>query len=80
MAQQTSRLKWTDWLLLGGPLIVAGALILLVVVVLGWTAQPGSPWGRTLAAFFISNPYSAIILIIVGVPLVGKALIEYKRQ
>lgn len=79
MSQRAARLQWTDWLLLGGPLLIAGVLIFTVVVVLEWRAQPGSPWGQALAEFFFQNPYSAVALIILGLLSVGKATIEYNQ-
>jgi hypothetical protein len=71
-------LKWSEWLLLGLPLITAGLLILIVVELLGWQAQPASPWGRAIAGFFYENPYSALILLLLGGLSVGKAVLVYR--
>lgn len=78
--QRTSRLKWTDWLLVGIPLTVAGILIFIVVAVLNWQTRPASPWGQALADVFFENPYLALALIAAGIIGIGKAIVEYNRQ
>jgi hypothetical protein len=80
MSRPTTRLQWTDWLLFGAPLLIAGVLIFVVVVLFEWRARPGSPWGKALAGFFFENPSSALVLIALGGFGVAKAVLEYRSQ
>lgn len=80
MTERTSLLNWTDWLLMGVSIGGAALLILLVVEVLGWQAQPASPWGQTLAAFFYENTAVTLLLLGLGCLSVTKAVVEYRSQ
>lgn len=78
MTEQTSLLKWTDWLFLGLSLSGAALSILLVVEVLGWTTTPGSPWGEALAMFFYENTGVTFLLLGLGCLGIAKAALVYR--